>query len=1595
MAARQLLNTFCLLAAYCACASLGTSLSVHSRLGDGHQHQHRSLLASAQEVSSPDVPLNGACAADIVQHCRHLLTEEAKASASSTTDAVQTAATAVAIDAAASNPAVKSQDSAGTVQDAAGNADAAAAATQQATATAAADAGGATDGSTASNASRVVATDDVSGSVTAGGGAMEADAAGGSSTAVAASTAAATQQQQQQQQGTQHRRRHLMAATQAGGPTVSGSSAVAAELNAAMAHSDDLGRAMQLLGLRSELDTRAMASASAPLARYGSVRPPPGRITCCPGTPFSTRCLLSAMHASQMSISPNIPIVSDGCKAEVRSLLVQRASELRYDPPLLAACAHDIVARCGDVGPESVAVVRCLKASKPQLLPLCRAAVTARQAAAAEDLSLDPELQRSCGAEREKLCLEAGWGEGAAQACLLGHLRGSLPQVFSRVIFPVEGGGGSGASATAAATPSSSSSSSAVELSANCSAALVRRLMEEGEDDCTEALGEVRQLRSLDVRLDHTFVSSCSGDVRSLCDEEVAEQLESGPEVVPFGLSAPFECLRGRLELVRDATCRRHMYESLVDAYTDNRLDAGLMRGCHQEVALLCSQHPPRALECLQERMDKFSREDSPAVLKVVVVVGGKISEACMAVVLDRRTQAATDVAFIPDLMEACAREHATMCSAPGMEGIRALDCLADRRTSPGFSERCGLALREYLTEATRDIRTMAGLREDCGEEISTLCSGVQPGEGRVVSCLRDQRANISSEACRGQVMRLMGFMVEDHRMDVKLMQACTSDVQKYCGGLEAGGGQVHDCLRRSAEHLSPECREAEEEVERMEHEDVRLNPKLMRECPLAISSFCSDVPPGDARVISCLQGNMDKGHFPAGCRLALRQLTDRAAVKYSLNYRLSQECEEDTQRLCPEAVDELGSSRQSVTGTGGAHREETTLGCLARQSAQLAPGCRSELQCDGDVMQKCQVDRVAAPFLQSGYVLSCLAKHAAHLHKPCWELVSTMDEGQFKRAAAAETTAWQQTQTQTGSGGAGAGGLLLDERQLERLAADLRRELEPRIYSNVHEQINRKAVVVARNVTGALVMSIAPRVNALVHTTTWLLGLTVIGLLGGLLAWRKFLSVKGGGVLVVREDAPDERRLETTGGGLGGGGGKCPSADEIGETWPFLGLAGQAKSGCSKAIAEGHLQLVLKSPKGPPHPRHFPGCVSIRVASNVVKAYRSVNKLPGLTKLSNVDKETVLHHFNKLLGGEVDEEGEGEGGDEEKTHQDYHHHQQQQELEMQEEVERRRTRHAAVAGAARHRGKPSRGRRNRTGGAAAGKAASELSELSQLATSEGATQDEQGQGQGAAEGVDGKGEVVMGHGAELQPQPQVPEQQQQKQDLQGELDEHRLEVEEGGATHATGEQHLGEAAAAESGGPVNLAEGGRRWSNRGEEQQEQEQLGGQEGQANEPAPPPKLGAQGTVAPAQAVREEAVKEKATEQGQPEETKASSEMKRGLKRLHSATAGEMVDGMQAKRRRVDAHGNEKDGGMVVEMVIEEDVPMEEWEEAGDLEVGGGADALLTRSFSLINFPVRERVGDWTLERRRDVQFGGLEGMDESGQAQSMRGAKALS
>lgn len=80
----------------------------------------------------------------------------------------------------------------------------------------------------------------------------------------------------------------------------------------------------------------------------------------------------------------------------------------------------------------------------------------------------------------------------------------------------------------------------------------------------------------------------------------------------------------------------------------------------------------------------------------------------------------------------------------------------------------------------------------------------------------------------------------------------------------------------------------------------------LPRSCPAAISSFCRDVQPGNANVISCLQANMIKSDFPARCKAVLLQMSSRADLKYSLNPKLKAVCDPGEEVLCLLIIDWL-----------------------------------------------------------------------------------------------------------------------------------------------------------------------------------------------------------------------------------------------------------------------------------------------------------------------------------------------------------------------------------------------------------------------------------------------------------------------------------------------------------------------------------------------------------------------------------------------------------------------------------------------------------------------------------------------------------------
>lgn len=195
------------------------------------------------------------------------------------------------------------------------------------------------------------------------------------------------------------------------------------------------------------------------------------------------------------------------------------------------------------------------------------------------------------------------------------------------------------------------------------------------------------------------------------------------------------------------------------------------------------------------------------------------VSDECRAALMTHFTDAVEDVRLLHGVEEDCAKDLVQLCKdvKPG-EG-RVVACLqvgegagggcgaglcacgaglAQHCCGSGSGQWCFGVLCSYVgaglsacpaswqpcampAHATLTSSRPAGLTCSCQPQVLTGC---------LCRCCpaQDKRADIQSKACKRQLLRLLGFAVEDYRFDYQGKQACGSDVQKFCAGLTEGG---------------------------------------------------------------------------------------------------------------------------------------------------------------------------------------------------------------------------------------------------------------------------------------------------------------------------------------------------------------------------------------------------------------------------------------------------------------------------------------------------------------------------------------------------------------------------------------------------------------------------------------------------------------------------------------------------------------------------------------------------------------------------------------------------------------------------------------
>jgi hypothetical protein len=90
-----------------------------------------------------------------------------------------------------------------------------------------------------------------------------------------------------------------------------------------------------------------------------------------------------------------------------------------------------------------------------------------------------------------------------------------------------------------------------------------------------------------------------------------------------------------------------------------------------------------------------------------------------------------------------------------------------------------------------------SAVRQACGAELQQHCAGIEPGEGRLRACVKENFAAFS-EPCKQAMLS-----------SVAVVKACKADVQRTCPDIQPGGGRIQACMKDHFAEYSEPCKQA------------------------------------------------------------------------------------------------------------------------------------------------------------------------------------------------------------------------------------------------------------------------------------------------------------------------------------------------------------------------------------------------------------------------------------------------------------------------------------------------------------------------------------------------------------------------------------------------------------------------------------------------------------------------------------------------------------------------------------------------------------------------------------------------------------------
>ena len=101
---------------------------------------------------------------------------------------------------------------------------------------------------------------------------------------------------------------------------------------------------------------------------------------------------------------------------------------------------------------------------------------------------------------------------------------------------------------------------------------------------------------------------------------------------------------------------------------------------------------------------------------------------------------------------------------------------------------------------------------EGCSKEFETYCKDVTPGEGRLLACLYAYNNKLSTR-CEYALYDAAAQLERELNALSYVANECRDDLKKYCSDVKPGEGRLMDCIAKKKDVITDRCKNAIKDV--------------------------------------------------------------------------------------------------------------------------------------------------------------------------------------------------------------------------------------------------------------------------------------------------------------------------------------------------------------------------------------------------------------------------------------------------------------------------------------------------------------------------------------------------------------------------------------------------------------------------------------------------------------------------------------------------------------------------------------------------------------------------------------------------------------